>query len=117
VALAGTLAATVTAACLATSASGSVRPPSGASAADLAASAVQVSVATVPALSGPVVALGDSYTAGGLLPTALSARPLGCLRSTKAYPVLVAAALGASLTDVACASAGVQDMTAATSTG
>jgi lysophospholipase L1-like esterase len=113
-ALTGTLAATVTAAaCLAAPASGGVQPPFGASAADLAASAVQVSVATVPALSGPVVALGDSYTAGALLPTAPRATPLGCLRSTKAYPVLVAAALGASLTDVACASAGVQDMTAA----
>ena len=60
-----------------------------------------------------MVALGDSYTAGALLPTDLRARPLGCLRSTRAYPVLVAAALGASLTDVACSSAGVADMTAA----
>jgi lysophospholipase L1-like esterase len=60
-----------------------------------------------------MVALGDSYTAGALLPTNLSARPLGCLRSTRAYPVLVAAALGASLTDEACSSAGVADMTAA----
>jgi lysophospholipase L1-like esterase len=60
-----------------------------------------------------MVALGDSYTAGALLPTDLRARPLGCLRSAKGYPVLVAAALGASLTDVACASAGVTDMTAA----
>ena len=63
-----------------------------------------------------MVALGDSYTAGALLPADLTASPLGCLRSTKAYPVLVAAALGASLTDVACASAGVQDMTAAQQT-
>ena len=47
-----------------------------------------------------MVALGDSYTAGALLPTDLRARPLGCLRSARAYPVLVAAALGASLTDV-----------------
>ena len=67
----------------------------------------------LPALSGPMVALGDSYTAGALLPSDLTARPLGCLRSTKAYPVLVAAALGASLTDAACSSAGVADMTAA----
>jgi lysophospholipase L1-like esterase len=111
---AGALAATIiAAACLAASASGSVQPPLGASAADLAADAAQASVATVPALSGPVVALGDSYTAGALLPADLTARPLGCLRSTKAYPERVAAALGASLTDVACASAGVQDMTAA----
>ena len=60
-----------------------------------------------------MVALGDSYTAGALLPSDLAARPLGCLRSTKAYPVLVAAALGASLTDAACSSAGIADMTAA----
>jgi lysophospholipase L1-like esterase len=60
-----------------------------------------------------MVALGDSYTAGALLPSDLAARPLGCLRSAKAYPVLVAAALGASLTDAACSSAGIADMTAA----
>jgi lysophospholipase L1-like esterase len=60
-----------------------------------------------------MVALGDSYTAGALLPAERSASPLGCLRSTRAYPVLVAAALGMSLADVACASAGVEDMTAA----
>jgi lysophospholipase L1-like esterase len=116
-ALAGALAATVTAAaCLATPASGSVQPPFGASVADLAAGSAQVSVATVPALPGPIVALGDSYTAGALLPAELRASPLGCLRSTKAYPEIVTAALGASLTDVACASAGVQDMTAAQQT-
>jgi lysophospholipase L1-like esterase len=115
---AGTLAAIIiAAACLATPASGSVHPL-GAPAADLAAAALaadsaQVSAATLPALSGPVVALGDSYTAGALLPIDLTARPLGCLRSTKAYPELVAAALRASLTDVACASAGIQDMTGA----
>jgi lysophospholipase L1-like esterase len=128
---AGALGATIiAAACLATPASGRVQPPFGTPAADLAADAAQMSSATVPALSGlaqmsdatvpalsgPVVALGDSYTAGALLPANLTARPLGCLRSTKAYPELVAAALGASLTDVACASAGVQDMTAAQQT-
>jgi lysophospholipase L1-like esterase len=127
-ALAGTLAATIiAAACLATPASGSVQPPLGVPAADLEADSAQASAATVPALpgdsaqasaatvpalSGQVVALGDSYTAGALLPADLKASPLGCLRSTKAYPELVARALGASLTDVACASAGVGDMTA-----
>jgi lysophospholipase L1-like esterase len=100
-----------------------VQPPPGASAADRAAAlaagsaqVAQVSAATLPVLPGPVVALGDSYTAGALLPTDLTARPLGCLRSTKAYPVLVAAALGAPLTDESCASAGVADMTAAQKT-
>jgi lysophospholipase L1-like esterase len=69
--------------------------------------------AALPALTGPMVALGDSYTAGAVLPTDLRARPLGCLRSARAYPVQVADALGASLTNVACLSAGVADMTAA----
>jgi lysophospholipase L1-like esterase len=113
-ALAGALAATITAATwLATSASGGVQPPLGALTTDLAVGPALVSVATVPALSDRIVALGDSYTAGALLPADLSASPLGCLRSTKAYPERVAAALGASLTDVACASAGIQDMTGA----
>jgi lysophospholipase L1-like esterase len=60
---------------------------------------------------GRVVALGDSYTAGGLLPGAPGAVPPGCLRSTDAYPVLVARALGQPLTDAACASAGVKNIT------
>jgi lysophospholipase L1-like esterase len=71
------------------------------------------SATILAALPGPMVALGDSYTAGALLPSDLAARPLGCLRSDKAYPVLVAAALGASLTDAACSSAGIEDITAA----
>ena len=87
---------------------GTSTPSAAALAADSAASPAEL-----PALTGPMVALGDSYTAGALLPTDLRARPLGCLRSTRAYPVLVAAALGASLTDVACASAGVKNMTSA----
>jgi lysophospholipase L1-like esterase len=133
----GALAASmIAAACLAAPAVGGIQPPPGASIAALAAAPAKASAAVLagtantttagvlgaapatasgavaPALSGPMVALGDSYTAGALLPTNLRARPLGCLRSAKGYPVLVAAALGASLTDVACASAGVTDMTA-----
>ncbi len=60
-----------------------------------------------------MVALGDSYTAGALLPVDPGAAPPGCLRSAEAYPVLVEQALGAPLTDAACASAGVKDLTAA----
>ena len=60
-----------------------------------------------------MVALGDSYTAGAMAPIETRAVPPGCLRSTGAYPVLVARALGAPLTDVACASAGIKNMTAA----
>lgn len=119
--LAGSLAATLIAvACLAGPASGGVQPPPGASAgalaADptvLAAAPAPASVDALPAQAGPIVALGDSYTAGALLPADLKSSPLGCLRSPKAYPVLVAAALGASLINVACESAGVGDMTAA----
>jgi lysophospholipase L1-like esterase len=126
----GALAATmIAAACVATSASGGTRPL-GASAGSLTDSVARsaaagsadalgagraaTAVAAAPsALTGPMVALGDSYTAGALLPSQLSARPLGCLRSTKAYPALVAAALGAALTDAACSSAGIADMTTA----
>lgn len=75
-----------------------------------AVAAVPSAAASASAL-GPVVALGDSYTAGALLPLNATAEPAGCLRSAKAYPVLVAKALGAPLTDVACASAGVKNMT------
>ena len=66
---------------------------------------------SAPATAGRVVALGDSYTAGALLPVDSVANPPGCLRSTKAYPVLVAQALHARLTDVACTNAGVKEMT------
>jgi lysophospholipase L1-like esterase len=126
--LTGTGALTATligAAALAASASGGVQPPLGASMAAVGSGAsttttaalangpAAASAAVLPARPGPMVALGDSYTAGALLPSDLAARPLGCLRSAKAYPVLVAAALGASLTEAACSSAGIADMTAA----
>ena len=81
-----------------------------------APAAVGSSAAAYSAAPGPVVALGDSYTAGALLPVDTAAKPAGCLRSTKAYPALVAHALGAPLTDVSCASAGVKNMTAAQQT-
>ncbi len=48
------------------------------------------------------VALGDSYTAGPLIPSA-TGRPAGCLRSTHNYPHLVASALHvSSFTDASC---------------
>ena len=82
-----------------------------------AAAAPAVPARAVPARAvpaapaGPVVALGDSYTAGDLLPLDLAARPLGCLRSSRAYPALVARALKAPLIDAACGGAGVKEMT------
>ena len=71
---------------------------------------------TAAAPQGPVVALGDSYTAGDILPLSLTSQPLGCLRSSKSYPVQVAKALGATLVDAACGSAGVKEMTQAQQT-
>jgi lysophospholipase L1-like esterase len=60
------------------------------------------------------VALGDSYTAGNLLPLSAGSIPFGCFRSSVDYPQLVATALhdAARLVNAACASAGVADMTA-----
>jgi lysophospholipase L1-like esterase len=65
------------------------------------------------ALTGPVVALGDSYTAGDLLPLSLRGAPPGCLRSSRGYAVQVAKALGASASfvEAACSGAGVKEMT------
>jgi hypothetical protein len=50
-----------------------------------------------------------------MLPLDLTAQPLGCLRSTRSYPVLVARALPAprDLIDVACTGAGWKAMTTA----
>lgn len=56
------------------------------------------------------VALGDSYTAGPLIPNQLD-NPLGCLRSSNNYPHLAAATLGLSLTDMSCSGATTADMT------
>lgn len=62
--------------------------------------------------SGPsYVALGDSYTAGPLIPSQTGS-PAGCLRSNHNYPSLVAAALrAASVRDVSCSGAATPDMT------
>jgi len=61
------------------------------------------------------VSLGDSYTAGPLIPDP-TGNPLGCLRSTHNYPRLTSAAIGAaSLTDVSCSGATTANMTKAQS--
>jgi lysophospholipase L1-like esterase len=68
--------------------------------------------------TGPVVALGDSYTAGQLLPLDTTAKPPGCFRSTANYATTVAKALHApGFTDAACESAGAADMTTPEKTG
>lgn len=54
------------------------------------------------------VALGDSYSAAsGVLPVDLTSPQ--CLRSTRNYPRVIAAAIGASLTDVSCGAADTSD--------
>lgn len=58
------------------------------------------------------VALGDSYTAGPLIPNQ-RLDPLGCFRSTADYPALVADGLGIAVTDVSCSGAHTGHMTQA----
>ncbi|HXT46760.1 MAG TPA: SGNH/GDSL hydrolase family protein [Pseudonocardiaceae bacterium] len=61
------------------------------------------------------VALGDSYTAGPLIPVQ-RIDPIGCERSTSNYPSRLAAALGIrDFTDVSCSGAKTENMTAAQS--
>ncbi len=55
------------------------------------------------------VALGDSYTAGPLIPNQVG-EPIDCARSDRNYPSLTAQALGLSLRDVSCSSATTEDM-------
>ncbi|MGZ4436390.1 MAG: SGNH/GDSL hydrolase family protein [Nocardioidaceae bacterium] len=58
---------------------------------------------------GSYVALGDSYTAGPLVPTTDVAN--GCFRSDHNYPSLLARRLGTHLTDVSCSGATTADLT------
>jgi GDSL-like Lipase/Acylhydrolase family len=66
-----------------------------------------------PGAAGPphYVALGDSYTAGPLVPSQTGS-PAGCLRSTHSYPFLVAAGTAAAtFTDASCQGATTADRT------
>jgi lysophospholipase L1-like esterase len=60
--------------------------------------------------TGRYVALGDSYTAGPLIPNQ-SLNPLGCLRSDHNYPHIVQPSLTtAALSDISCSGATTDDM-------
>ncbi|HYF45065.1 MAG TPA: GDSL-type esterase/lipase family protein, partial [Acidimicrobiales bacterium] len=61
-------------------------------------------------ITGRYVALGDSYTAGPLIPDN-NGEPLGCLRSDENYPQEVARAYGVSVIDASCSGAETEDMT------
>jgi lysophospholipase L1-like esterase len=56
------------------------------------------------------VSLGDSYTAGPLIPAPLP--PLGCLKSDHNYPHLAQPRIGLPLRDPSCSGAKTDDMTA-----
>ncbi|MCW2943676.1 MAG: hypothetical protein JWR24_393 [Actinoallomurus sp.] len=62
------------------------------------------------AMSGGYVALGDSFTAGPMIPRHQGS-PWACLRSDHNYPSLVARALQpAAFSDVSCSAATIADM-------
>jgi hypothetical protein len=63
-------------------------------------------------VSGPLVALGDSFAAGNLIPSSPSGTPAGCLRSSHDYGADVAAALRiARYVDATCTGASTKSMT------
>ncbi|MDO8184881.1 SGNH/GDSL hydrolase family protein [Conexibacter sp. JD483] len=79
----------------------------------LLAAALVVLAASAPsfAASGAYVSLGDSYTAGPLIPNQ-SLSPLGCLRSDRNYPHVVRPGLTdiATFRDPSCSGATTDDM-------
>jgi lysophospholipase L1-like esterase len=71
--------------------------------------------AAIPEVGSPrhYVALGDSYAAGPLIPVQ-RLDPVGCQRSTRNYPALLAEALGVSdFTDASCSGATTENMSTA----
>jgi lysophospholipase L1-like esterase len=70
---------------------------------------ISMLVLAAPALAArEYVSLGDSYTAGPLIP--LQIPPFGCLKSNNNYPHLTARNLGLVLTDPSCSGAETEDM-------
>jgi lysophospholipase L1-like esterase len=69
--------------------------------------------APADAAASRYVALGDSFTAGPLIPNQHGS-PIGCLRSDHNYPSLLATRLqSATFVDVSCSGADTTDMTSA----
>jgi lysophospholipase L1-like esterase len=69
--------------------------------------------ATLTGGTAHYVALGDSFAAGPFIPVQRT-DPIGCARSTRNYPALLAERLGIrDYVDVTCSGAGTVDMTAA----
>ncbi len=77
----------------------------------VALAAGAIVVAPAHAATGPYVALGDSFTAGPLIPTA-TGNPIRCGRSTNDYPADVARAITPSrFVNASCTGATTVDMT------
>jgi lysophospholipase L1-like esterase len=77
--------------------------------------AVSTAAGPAEAATSRYVALGDSFTAGPLIPNQ-HGTPIGCLRSDHNYPSLLAARLGtAAFADASCSGADTTDLTAAQS--
>ncbi len=68
-------------------------------------------VAAAGARAANYVSLGDSYTAGPLIPNPVL--PLGCLKSSNNYPRLAAPSIGLPLRDPSCSGATTVHMTQA----
>jgi lysophospholipase L1-like esterase len=77
----------------------------------LAATLATLLAASAPAASAApnYVSLGDSFTAGPLIPTQIA--PFGCLKSNRNYPHLAAPSIGLPLRDPSCSGAETIDMT------
>jgi lysophospholipase L1-like esterase len=75
------------------------------------AAALLATPAIATAATGPYVALGDSYTAGPFVPNQVG-RPIGCARSDRNYPSLVAAVMRVTaFRDESCSAATTEHMT------
>ena len=71
--------------------------------------AVALTLTATAARAANYVALGDSYTAGPLIPNPVL--PLGCLKSSNNYPRLAAPSIGLALRDASCSGAKTDHMT------
>src|SRR5579863_1817427 len=76
-----------------------------------AAAAAQAGPTKTGSLTGPFVALGDSFAAGDLIPVIPAGAQAGCLRSSHDYGADAAAALGLAYVDATCTGATTTDMT------
>ena len=75
----------------------------------LASLVVALIAPAASAQAGSYVSLGDSFTAGPLIPVQI--QPFGCLKSSSNYSHLAALELGRELRDPSCSGADTKDMT------